>query len=169
LLVQNFVSIGAVVFRRDAALAVGGMDEQLSYAADWDFWLKLAAAGDAIYRPEALSCFRIHGASQTVAISRDCREFERQLNVVLDRHLRPWLEEHPQDRTVARAARFSVTMNTALAGLSQGARPALLPLLRQALALGPCGLHRYLRDSRIAERTLARLRAMCRRCGNRQT
>ena len=169
LLVQNFLFIGAVIFRRDAALAVGGMDERLSYAADWDFWLKLAVAGDAIYRPEPLSCFRIHDASQTVAISRDSREFERQLDAVLDRHLEPWLTQHPNDRGVARAARFSVKMNSALAGLSQGIRPDFLALARQGLALGPCGWHRYLRDSRIIERTLSRLRAMRRRRANRET
>jgi hypothetical protein len=169
LLVQNFIAIGAVIFRRETALAVGGMDERLSYAADWDFWLKLAAAGDAIYWPEPLSCFRIHDASQTTAISRDCREFERQLNAVLERHLEPWLAQHPADQGVARAARFSVKTNTALAAFSQGTRPNFLSLARQGLALGPCGWHRYLRDSRIIERTVSRLRATRPRRSNRET
>jgi len=166
LLVQNFLFIGAVIFRRDAALALGGMDERLAYTADWDFWLKLAAAGDAVYHPSPLACFRIHGASQTVAISRDCREFQRQLDAVLDRRLEPWLAKHPDGRGVARAARFSAKMNAALAGLSQGTRPEFLALMRQAVALGPCGWHRYLRDSRITERTLSRLRATRRRRTN---
>src|ERR1700678_3150389 len=45
LLVQNFVAAPAPVFRKDAWLACGGLDESLWYTADWDIWLKLAASG----------------------------------------------------------------------------------------------------------------------------
>jgi hypothetical protein len=163
LLVQNFLFIGAVIFRRDAALAAGGMDEELLYTADWDLWLKLAACGDAIYWPEPLSCFRIHDASQTVSISRHSQEFKRQLDTVLERHLEPWLVRRPSGQGVARAARFSVEVNAALAAFGCGARPRVFPLARQWLAMGPGGWHRYLRDSRIIERTVSRLRAKRRR------
>ncbi|HEV3260038.1 MAG TPA: glycosyltransferase, partial [Gemmataceae bacterium] len=65
LLVQNFISMPAPVFRRETALAVGGLDESLWFTADWDLWLKLAATGPALYHPEPLSAFRIHPQSQT--------------------------------------------------------------------------------------------------------
>ena len=51
LLVQNFISMPAPLFSREAALRVGGLDEDLWYTADWDFWLKLAATGKTIYVP----------------------------------------------------------------------------------------------------------------------
>src|SRR5262249_37337461 len=37
LLVQNFIAAPAPLFRRDAALAAGGLDPLLWYAADWEF------------------------------------------------------------------------------------------------------------------------------------
>ncbi len=49
LLVQNFVAAPAPVFRRDAWLSCGGLDENLWYTADWDIWLKLAACGSVYY------------------------------------------------------------------------------------------------------------------------
>jgi hypothetical protein len=49
LLVQNFISIPAPIFKREMALKVGGLDEKLWYTADWDFWLKLAQDGQIIY------------------------------------------------------------------------------------------------------------------------
>ncbi len=159
LLIQNFLFIGAVVFRREAALAVGGMDEQLSYTADWDFWLKLAGRGDAIYCPDPLACFRIHDATQTTAMSRHCHEFKRQMEAVLDRHLPPWIERHPAGQGVARAARFSVDVNTALAAAAHGAHFPMFSLAWQAMALGPRGWHRYLRDCALVERTVSRLRS----------
>ena len=52
LLVQNFISMPAPLFSREAAIRVGGLDEDLWYTADWDFWLKLAAVGqdDLMFR-----------------------------------------------------------------------------------------------------------------------
>ena len=66
LLVQNFIAIPAPLFRRDQALSVGGLDARLWYAADWDFWLKLAAMGPTVYSPRPLAGFRIHSQSQTI-------------------------------------------------------------------------------------------------------
>ena len=87
LLVQNFVAVQAAIFRREAALAVGGLDEALWYSADWDFWLKLAAAGRTIYLAEALSAYRIHNHSMTWwRTDEQIAEQRRQLEQVLDWH-----------------------------------------------------------------------------------
>ena len=48
LLVQNFVATPAPVFRKDAWIDCGGLDDSLWYTADWDIWLKLAAAGAVV-------------------------------------------------------------------------------------------------------------------------
>ncbi len=48
LLIQNFISVPAYVFRRDAYQAVGGMDPALWYTADWDLWVKLGRFGPCI-------------------------------------------------------------------------------------------------------------------------
>ena len=46
-----------------------------------------------------------------------------------------------------------------LAAASHGERAALAPLARSGLRLGPGGWQRFLRDSRIFERSSARIRA----------
>ncbi len=82
LLIQNFISILSPIFKREAALKVGGLDESLWYTADWDFWLKIATCGDALYYPKPLAGFRIHPGSQTVVRSSYLDDFEEQLTRV---------------------------------------------------------------------------------------
>jgi hypothetical protein len=157
MLVQNFLAVPAPLFKRQLALDVGGLDEQLWYTADWDFWLNLAAASPEIgYCGEPLSAFRIHAQSQTIQRSGAADEFRRQLEVVFDRHLArsPFLA----GKSLRRVAEFSVDLNVALAGWMNGVRPPWCSLAIQWLRLGPFGWRRYLRDSRIFERTTARLR-----------
>lgn len=158
LLVQNFIAIPAPLFRREAALRVGGMDERLWYTADWDFWLKLAAVGETFYDPRPMACFRIHALSQTMRQSRDGGEFRRQHEAVLERHLPAWLRSHADLRPVLpQVAEFSAALNTALAGSLHRRMPNWAHLLGLGFALGPAGWHRFLRDSRIVERVRARL------------
>jgi glycosyltransferase involved in cell wall biosynthesis len=158
LLVQNFISVAAPVVRREVALRVGGLDEDLWYMGDWDFWLKLIAAGKTVYCPRALSGFRIHSLSQTVQRSAQAAEFRRQHEVVLYKHLKLWEKLHPDTLAVRRAACFSVELNMVLAAYVHGQRPDWLSLFRSLRTLGVPEWHRFLRDSRIVERVLARLR-----------
>jgi glycosyltransferase involved in cell wall biosynthesis len=159
LLVQNFISIPAPVFRRNSFLEAGGLDESLWYTADWDLWLKLAATGETVYYPEPLSCFRVHPLSQTLQNSKRNGGFGEQINNVLDRHMGRWEADSPRrKRSVRRAAVFSAAVNTAMVAHFHGQRPQLARLAFDGLALGFTGWHRFLRDSRIIERTLSRLR-----------
>lgn len=159
LLVQNFIAIPSALFHRETAARLGGMDEQLWYTADWDLWLKMAAAGRTLYTPQALAACRLHPLSQTVLRSQDCGEFRRQLDVVLERHLAAWKARHRGSPCpVEPAARFSIEMNTALAALANRQQPPLLRLAIGGLRLGPAGGWRYFHDSRIAERLVARIR-----------
>jgi GT2 family glycosyltransferase len=158
LLVQNFVAIPSPLFRRETASAVGGLDEDLWYTADWDFWLKLAAAGPIAACDQPLASFRVHPASQTSGRTADTVEMRRQLETVLARHLPAWKAKHPRDRAVEKAARFSIEINLALAARAHG-RPFVGPRLAIDFAgLGPAGWRRYFRDSRIIQRMLARIR-----------
>lgn len=157
LLVQNFIAAPTPVFRRDAWLTSGGLDLDLWYTADWDIWLKLASCGEVRYHDEVTAAFRIHGNSLTMTGSRDPSEFEAQMRTVLDRHLS---RIGPQrGALIGRAARASIKINVALAAASSGSARALARAAGELLALGPVGLHRYLRDSRLVERVLPRLRA----------
>jgi glycosyltransferase involved in cell wall biosynthesis len=157
LFVQNFIALPAPVIRRDAYLAVAGMDASLWYTADWDLYLKLALAGPVAYREEPTTCFRIHGDSLTMKGSRSTAEFRAQMETVLDRYS----DCIPsKNRThVLRVARASIEVNTALAAANNGKFSELSPALIAVARLGPAGLWRYLRDSRLIERVAPRLQA----------
>lgn len=157
LLVQNFVSVPAPIFRRSAWLACGGMDEALWYTPDWDIWAKLAIAGPVVYHGEVTTAFRVHGSSLTVTGSHNAGEFRSQMEIVLERHLGRLPAE--RQRRVEPAARASINVNVSLAAASGGSFRAMFRAARNMLSLGPSGIWRYLRDSRLRERVMPRLRA----------
>ena len=158
LIVQNFIAIPAPIFSRRRALELGGLDEDLGYTADWDFWMKLAGAVPAKYIAGPLVGFRIHTASQTLKFGSDRELFRQQLATVLHRHL-PKVETLIPGTKVGAVARLSVLANETLAALACGRRAGLGRLIWAFLALGPAGQLCYVRYSRIFERTLARLGA----------
>lgn len=155
LLVQNSVAILAPVFRAETWRAVGGLDDDLWYTADWDLWLKLAEAGDVLVRPAATTAFRIHGGSLTMTGSRDAAAFRAQHDVVLARHM-PGLMPLPSG--LARRARAGVAINCALAEAANGQPLRLLAAVGALAALGPVDAARFLRESRLIDRLRPRLR-----------
>ena len=48
-----------MMYRRAAALDVGGYDETLAGFQDWDLWLKLGKVGKLYNFPEHLVCYRV--------------------------------------------------------------------------------------------------------------
>ncbi len=154
LLIQNFIAIPAPVFRREAALEVGGLSNDLWYTADWDFWLKLAAQGDTYYIAQPLAAFRVHGDSQTIRRSSGVAEFRQQMRLVVDKHL-----PAQPNKEVTKVAFFSTEVNTTLAAMVHGKSPNLLKLAGGFIWLGPTGWRRYWQDSCIQERVSARLKA----------
>ena len=149
---QNFVSVPAPVFRRDAWLSCGGMDQQLWYTPDWDIWLKLAAAGPVVYHDDFTTAFRVHRSSLTIAGSRDGHEFRSQMEIVLDRHL----GRSPTSirKRVERAARASINVNVSLRGCVRR-RPEDASSSNWGCAVArSVGDRRYLRDSRLWERLI---------------
>ena len=158
LLVQNFISIPAPIFKREVALKIGGLDEQLWYTADWDLWLKLAFSGDTLYCPKPLSKFRIHPTSQTVLRSSYLQDFHNQLESVAEKYIKIWDVPQPLKRKISKISSFSIDVNTNLAGMIHDKKPDLLILFMSFLSLGFSGWYCYLRDSRIWERVAARLK-----------
>lgn len=156
LLVQNFIASPTPVFRRDAWIASGGLDESLWYTADWDLWLKLSSTGTVHYHPQITSGFRIHSGSLTMTGSRDRIELEQQMRTVLERYL-PRLES--RSRYVEHAARASMVVNLALACAAAGDTRGLWGAVGSVLRLRPAAMRRFLRDTRLFERVVPRVRA----------
>jgi glycosyltransferase involved in cell wall biosynthesis len=157
LLVQNVLAIPSPVIRRDAWLAVGGMDAGLWFTADWDLYLKLARQGDVAVRPQMSTAFRIHGNSLTMTGSRDDNALREQLEVVLDRHGAAFGIEG--NRRLRARARASIDINCGLARGAAGQPRWIWPTVSRFLSLGPINAWRYAHESRIADRALPRLRA----------
>lgn len=158
LLVQNFIAINAPIFRRKAALDRGGLDETLWFSADWDLWLRLGALGPVHFIDQTLSAFRVHTGSQTACRKLYANEWELQLTTALDRGLVNWSQTGKCRQSVERVARVSIAVNSALASASRGGTAQSLTVLRKLLSLGPRGWYRYLRDSRILQRVIPRLK-----------
>lgn len=159
LLMQNFISIPAPIFKREVALKVGGLDETLWYTADWDLWLKISARSNSLYCPKPLSGFRVHLNSQTIVRSSHLADFRKQLERVLKKYLKLWDAPKALKKEIYKIAIFSVDVNTALAGAIHRKNSDLFGLFVAFLILGPTGWYRYLKNSRIWERILARLKA----------
>jgi glycosyltransferase involved in cell wall biosynthesis len=158
LLVQNFIAIPSPVFRRNAVIDSGGLDEALWFSADWDLWLRLGASGPVRFIGETLSAFRVHPASQTAARKLQPNEWERQLTTVLARHLESWPIAGTLRGSVEQVAMASIAVNSALSAASRGESVKPVAVLLQLLALGPRGWYRYFRDSRIVQRVKSRLK-----------
>lgn len=160
LMVQNFIAIPAPLIKRETAVASGPLREELWFTADWDFWSRLAQAAPVLYLPRTLAAFRIHPASQTALGAAEPDDLRRQIETVVDSiHTR--LDRNAAGtRRAKRVADFSTAVTVMLAAAAHRRRHGMLgPLLRLGLTLGPAGWGRFLRDSRIAERVGARLRA----------
>jgi hypothetical protein len=93
----------------------------------------------------------------TVTGSHNANEFRSQMEIVLGRHL----DRLPVAirRRMEPAARASINVNVSLAAASGGSLSSIFQAARDMLSLGPSGIRRYLRDSRLVERVMPRLRA----------
>jgi glycosyltransferase involved in cell wall biosynthesis len=68
-----------MLVRRDVFLSLGGFDEHLSTAADWDLLIRLRLYGTLAYVPEPLVHYRRHASN----MSRDVPLLERDSRLVL--------------------------------------------------------------------------------------
>lgn len=159
LLVQNSIAMPSPIFRREVALQVGCLDEDLWHSADWDFWLKLAAEGLTIDLPRPLAAYRIHPVTATWQGTSRMEDYRWQMDAVLDRHSSSCVCNDRTRSNVLKVARFSIEVNTRLAAYAHGYFTRLGNLMVLFAAIGPGGWRRYLRDSRIIERVSSRVRA----------
>lgn len=156
LIVQNSIAIPSPLVRQDAWQAVGGMDEDLWYTADWDLYLKLAGCGDIYVRPDMTTAFRIHRNSLTMTGSRRREDFSRQQELVVDRHL-PCLPCKARINH-EKLARASIAVNCFLADQAAGKSKDGFRAIALLFRLGPIGISRFLRSARLFDRVIPRLR-----------
>lgn len=79
----NFVCQPSAFFRRDAFAAVGGLDQSLHFAMDYDLWVRLSKSFPCRHIPLLLSRYRLHENSKTVLDRTLVRNAEEALQVAL--------------------------------------------------------------------------------------
>jgi len=62
---SNRVAAPSIVVKASTYARVGGFDESLPHAADWDMWARAATAGDIWFVDRVLAQYRVHGANDT--------------------------------------------------------------------------------------------------------
>lgn len=77
----NVIAQPSAFVSRRAYNAVGGIDPGLSYAMDYDLWLRMAAEYELVYIPSALSAYRIHAESKTMGRTHGVRRSREALDV----------------------------------------------------------------------------------------
>jgi glycosyltransferase involved in cell wall biosynthesis len=159
LMVQNYFAMPSPCFKRSLVERVGPMNETLLMTGDWDFWLRLAAAGQTLFLEETLAAFRVHPEAQTIKFAKDPVTYRREHLDVLRNHASRLTSLGKGTGSLLRLAEISVEVNAALAGLVHRRRGQLWRLLRLCCQLTPLDWWRFLRYSRIHERTASRLRA----------
>jgi glycosyltransferase involved in cell wall biosynthesis len=79
----NFICQPSAFFRRDAFEAVGGLDETLQFAMDFDLWIKIGKRFPCRYLPGYLSSYRLHDASKTIRDDTLLKNIEEGLGLTL--------------------------------------------------------------------------------------
>lgn len=62
----NFICQPSAFFRRDVFETVGGLDESLHFAMDYDLWIRIGQRFSCRFIPRFLSMYRLHDASKTI-------------------------------------------------------------------------------------------------------
>jgi len=70
LLHQNLLSQSAAVARRSVLLSVGGYDESMRFAEDYDLWLRVALRAHFVEAPGVTTNYRVHSAQSSRSAPR---------------------------------------------------------------------------------------------------
>ena len=79
----NFICQPSTFFRKDVFTQVGGLDETLRFAMDFDLWLRIGRRFPCSYLPRVLSTYRLHPDSKTVSDETLFANCEEALNLTL--------------------------------------------------------------------------------------
>ena len=78
----NMISQPSAFFTKEAYINSGGLDVELTYAMDYDLWLRITKEGRVEYIPEFLSSYRLHDKSKTVSNFHALKQSKEILDTV---------------------------------------------------------------------------------------
>lgn len=79
----NFVCQPSVFFKKSAMEDVGGLDINLNYVMDYDFWIRLSKKYSFFYIDEFFSTYRLHENSKTISADAALANHGEALQTVL--------------------------------------------------------------------------------------
>lgn len=134
ILQHNFVSI-MTLFHRDLPQRIGGFDESLRRAEDWDFWMRAVLGGEVVtLQPRPLALCRWGTTGLSSSVTEMDTDVERVLRKALGRpDLRARERSYLQARLESGNARE--LLRNAEARLSEGRYREAAALFRKAAAL----------------------------------
>jgi GT2 family glycosyltransferase len=149
----------SAIVRRSVYEQLGGFRSDLTYALDWEMWVRIAAANAVWYEPQVLACYRRHRGSETSRLDRAGSIGADTLRAIeiFAKHLPKQSRERLGSRAYQRL--IKVQLRNARKLLAQGdaahAREQL-EIARTGVQRLPGGLARLLR-----KRQLQRIERMC--------
>ncbi|MHB0977644.1 MAG: glycosyltransferase [Candidatus Aquicultorales bacterium] len=96
---DNFMSASGGMVSREALEAVGGYDETLTAAEDYDLWYRIARSFEVELVEEPVTVWRYHTASYSSNVERQVLNLIRFYEKVLE------VETHAEEREIAEARR----------------------------------------------------------------
>lgn len=63
--IHQRIQTPSIVVRRSVYEQLGGFDHRISWAEDWEMWVRIAAQYPVWYEPKPLAAYRIHSSSST--------------------------------------------------------------------------------------------------------
>lgn len=75
----------SIVVRRSVYEQLGGFDQRLAWAEDWEMWVRIAAHYPCWYEPQLLAAYRVHSASSTgrhACIGENIRDLMRAIDII---------------------------------------------------------------------------------------
>jgi glycosyltransferase involved in cell wall biosynthesis len=132
LLGRIFVQTSTAIVTREAVEGVGLFDESLSYADEYDYFLRLAHAYEAGFVDEDLVIYRIHGGNESRDGKRRVRE---NLEVYRRHHRRSDLGRRAAKLAAKRVSRYAVQLGRLL--FEEGDHAGASEAFREALSASP--------------------------------
>lgn len=83
--VRQRIQTPAMVVRRDVYETLGGFDQRLIWAEDWEMWVRIAAHYPVWYEPTPLAVYRVHTTSnsnQLIRTGQNVEDTRRAVNII---------------------------------------------------------------------------------------
>lgn len=100
----NFIRTPTVMARRECYARLGGFSDKLSFTADWEMWLRIAAEYDVAYLVTPYAAYREHGRNATRAFERNVQDMQADRDA-----LDLFFQEHSQYAALVPSAYAAVT------------------------------------------------------------